>query len=266
MIEWWIVIAGLALLGGVAWLYYSQRRPPKYPPTASTDGVPPTELRLRITTSAPTLQPPAESDEVTERATTPWSDHPQAPVFRVKLVTSNGVRTMDCAPSPWASHRRTFGGIAWPERTKVTFDFGDVLQALDLRTGEILEPATFWSAVLTHRNDDPPNYVIFARSTPVIGALSVFAQQTRGRFGQRERAEVAKALNELGYNHPPREAWAQLLSFHHTRTTHAPLNDAELRACYHAARRIAAGTGRKPADPEALVVAASMFTPHQQNT
>lgn len=266
MSNWWIAVAGIALLGGVTWLYYCQRRPPKNPPAPSAGGEPPTELRLTITTSSPSRPPPAEPGELTERATTPWSDHPQEPVFRVKLVTPNGMRTVDCAPSPWASHRRTFGGLAWPERTKVTFDFGDVLQALDLRTGEILEPAGFWSAVLTHRDDDPPNYVIFARSTPVIGALSVFAQQTRGRFGQRERDEAAKALNELGYNHPPREVWAQLLSFHHTRTTHAPLNDAESRACYHAARRIAAGTGRKPADPEALAVATSMFASNTQNT
>ncbi len=125
----------------------------------------------------------------------------------------------------------------------------------------MLTPVSFWSAVLTHREDDPPNYVAFAQCIPVLGALAQFSYRTRSRFGQRERDLVTQALAELGYTSPPREVWDQLLSYHTSRPTNPELSLVERRACLVTARRIAVGSGRKPADPDSLNLAESLFQP-----
>jgi len=140
----------------------------------------------------------------------PWPEHPGQPFFRVEVARRDSERwCADVAPVRWGSHRRTFYCYRWPGREEIGIDWADVAIATVLDSGEVLNRAQLWRAVLRHRDDEPlPWYVTYADERPLASAIIRARQDASGRFQAKDLLRMNEALESVGLNVIPKEALA----------------------------------------------------------
>ena len=133
---------------------------------------------------------------------TEWQKNPDAARFKFTLNHRGASpQVVDFSPRAWATHRRSMFGVVFPSAEEMEIPFTDVLTAIDLKTGEVLNRIELWNLVLAHRDDAVPWYVQFADQHLMVLCLVGFARQEFGKFASSMRLQVNAALQEAGY--PP---------------------------------------------------------------
>lgn len=177
-----------------------------------------------------------------------WPQTPSGAVFALEIAQKDGATyRIEVSPARWGSHRRAFVGHCWPGQESVEIDWVDVVRAIDLETGEIMDRCGFWRAVLHHRDvGELPWYVQWADQRPAAEALVLFARAEFGQFRSKDREAVSLAMEELKLAPIDDDGMGALVRAA-GKDQLRPLTTMERAACRDAARRICEGRGKDPA-------------------
>ncbi len=105
--------------------------------------------------------------------------------------------TIQCETAAWGSHRREYGYISPSGDLPVMVPWVDVVEAVNLRTGELLNRCEMWREVLNHRDDDVPWYIEWAEEHPFVDAMVQFTRDHVGQFRATHRPPVLQALESI---------------------------------------------------------------------
>ncbi len=146
--------------------------------------------------------------------------------------------TINCDTADWASHRREYG-FKSPRGIPEMIAWVNIIEAVNLQNGEVLNRMAMWREVLSHRDDGVPWYVEWADEHPMVDALIQFTRDHMGQFRATHRPMVLQALESIKL----RRVDNAILTIMATETTTLglrKLSQMERAACRVAGTRICA--------------------------